>query len=35
MLVTSGVSQSLYAPNGFYWVDDRYTAQSYLFFRWA
>jgi hypothetical protein len=33
LLITSGVSQILlYAPNGFYWVDDRYTAQSYLFF---
>jgi hypothetical protein len=33
LLVTSGVSQILlYAPNGYYWVDDRYTAQSYLFF---
>jgi hypothetical protein len=33
MLITSGVSQILlYAPNGYYWVDDRYTAQSYLFF---
>jgi hypothetical protein len=33
MLVTSGLSQILlYAPNGYYWVDDRYTAQSYLFF---
>ena len=33
MLVTSGVSQILlYAPNGYYWVDDRYNAQSYLFF---
>ena len=33
LLVTSGVSQILlYAPNGYYWVDDRYNAQSYLFF---
>jgi hypothetical protein len=33
MLITSGVSQILlYAPNGYYWVDDRYTAQSWLFF---
>lgn len=33
LLVTSGVSQILlYAPNGYYWVDDRYTAQSYLFY---
>ena len=34
--MTSGVSQILlYAPNGYYWVDDRYTAQSYLFFALA
>ena len=33
LLVVSGVSQILlYAPNGYYWVDDRYNAQSYLFF---
>jgi len=33
LLVTSGVSQILlYAPRGYYWVDDRYNAQSYLFF---
>lgn len=33
LLVASGVSQIiLYAPNGYYWVDDRYNAQSYLFF---
>jgi hypothetical protein len=33
LLVTSGVSQILlYAPRGYYWVDDRYTAQSWLFF---
>jgi len=33
LLVTSGVSQILlYAPNGYYWVDDRYNAQSYLFY---
>jgi len=33
LLVASGVSQIiLYAPNGYYWVDDRYNAQSYLFY---
>jgi len=36
LLVASGVSQILlYAPNGYYWVDDRYNAQSYLFFALA
>jgi hypothetical protein len=33
LLVTSGVSQiMLYAPYGYYWVDDRFTAQSWLFY---
>jgi hypothetical protein len=33
ILATSGASTILlYSPSGYYWVDDRYTAQSYLFF---
>jgi hypothetical protein len=36
LLATSGASTILlYSPSGFYWVDDRYTAQSYLFFLMA
>ncbi len=33
ILATSGASTILlYSPSGYYWVDDRYTAQSWLFF---
>lgn len=33
LVMTSGISTILlYAPSGFYWVDDRFTAQAYLFF---
>jgi hypothetical protein len=33
ILATSGASTILlYSPSGYYWVDDRYTAQTYLFF---
>jgi hypothetical protein len=32
MLMTSGVSAfMLWSPTGFYWVDDRFVAQAYLF----
>ncbi len=32
ILATSGASTILlYSPSGYYWVDDRFTAQSYLF----
>ena len=33
IVVTSGISTILlYAPTGFYWVDDRFVAQAWLFF---
>ena len=33
IVVTSGISTILlYAPSGFYWVDDRFTAQAWLFY---
>ncbi|MEO8900821.1 MAG: hypothetical protein ABI488_04175 [Polyangiaceae bacterium] len=33
IVVTSGVSVILkYAPSGFYWVDDRFVAQAWLFY---
>jgi hypothetical protein len=36
LLVTAGVSSfMLWAPIGYYWVDDRFVAQSYLFFALA
>jgi len=36
ILATSGASTILlYSPSGYYWVDDRYTAQSWLFFALA
>jgi len=31
--MTSGISTILlYAPSGFYWVDDRFVAQAWLFY---
>ncbi len=33
IVVVSGISTILlYAPSGFYWVDDRFTAQAWLFY---
>jgi len=33
VVMTSGISTILlYAPSGFYWVDDRFVAQAWLFF---
>jgi len=33
LVMTSGISTILlYAPSGFYWVDDRFVAQAWLFF---
>jgi hypothetical protein len=32
-LVASGIGKVLqYSPQGFYWVDDRWTAESWLYF---
>ena len=33
LIMTSGISTILlYAPSGFYWVDDRFTGQAWLFY---